>query len=88
MHLGDFALKRGDEQAHQDRDFLGRTAPVFRTERKKGEVFDAAFCAGFDDAAHRFHALGMARHARQEAFGGPASIAIHDDGNVTNWYAS
>ena len=42
----------------------------------------AAAGAGFDDGADRLDTLDVSGHARQEAFGRPAAIAVHDDGNV------
>src|SRR6185503_3548188 len=37
---------------------------------------------GLDRLAHRFHALAVAGHARQEALLRPAAVAVHDDRDV------
>src|SRR5690554_2818485 len=58
-------LQRAHEQLHQERDFLGRTAPVLGTEGEQGQVVDAAFHARADHRAHGLDAATVARDARQ-----------------------
>ena len=82
VQFDDLALQRQRKQIHQHRHFLFRAPPVFRAESKQGEVVDTLFGARLDDFAHGFHAAFVPRNARQKAFFRPASIAVHDDGNV------
>jgi hypothetical protein len=81
--LVDFLLQRLDEQLHQQADLLLRAPPVLRTESEQGQIFDAALEAGAHRFTHHFDALGVAGKARHEALPCPATIAIHDDGDVT-----
>ena len=83
VQLADLALQRGDEQAHQERHFVVRTAPVFRTEGEQRQVFDALPGARLDGRAHRVDTARMARHARQAPLGGPTAVAIHDDRDMS-----
>ena len=46
VQLRDFLLERADEQLHQERDFVGRPAPVLAAEREQRQVLDAALDAG------------------------------------------
>nr|GEU28237.1 hypothetical protein [Tanacetum cinerariifolium] len=82
VHLGHFALERRHEQAHQQRHLFFGAAPVFRAEGKQGQVFDAAIDARLDHLADGFHPFDVPCHARQEAFGGPAAVAIHNHGDM------
>ncbi len=82
LQLADFTLKRLHEQAHQQRDLFGRTAPVLGTEREQRQVTHARAPAGLDHAPDGLHALGMPGSARQQAPRRPATVAIHDDGDV------
>src|SRR5690242_11871657 len=70
------------EELHQECDLVRRPAPIFATERKQGEIFNAAVHARPDRSANRFDAALVASHAWQESFFCPPSVAIHDDGNV------
>ena len=72
VQLGDFLLQRAQEQLHQDRHFVGRTAPVLAGEREQRQVFDAALDAGAHGRAHGFDALAMAGDARQHAAASPS----------------
>jgi hypothetical protein len=85
MHFRDFAFQRGDEQAHQQRHFVCRTAPVLRAEREQGQIFDTALNAGFHDIPYCFDAFSMPRHTRHETLGRPATVAIHDDGDMAGY---
>ncbi len=79
MEPTDLALQRTDEQVHQKGHFLHRPAPVFRRKGEQGQVADVARNAGLDQRTHRLDATLVAGDTRQEAFLGPASVAIHDD---------
>ena len=64
VQLFRFPLQRQHEQLLQHRHFLGRSAPVLRTEREQGEVLDAPRRAGFDHFAHDLHAAFVTGRAR------------------------
>ena len=76
-------LERAHEQLHQERDFVGRTAPVLAAEGEQtsGTRRRARCSAGH--LAHRLEPAPMTGHARQEALLRPAAVAVHDDGDVT-----
>jgi len=82
MQLAHFAAQRRHEQLHEEGDFLGRAAPVLGTEGEQGQVADATACRSFDRGAHGIKATAVPGHARQVTLGGPAAVAVHDDGNV------
>ena len=70
------------EQTHQRPHFLRRAFPVLRREGEQGEVLQADVAGLAHDLAHRVHAGDMAGLARQVALLRPASVAVHDDGDV------
>lgn len=83
VQLADLAFERGDEKAHQERHFVGRTAPVLGTEREQRDEFDAAARAAFDGRANRVDAARVTGDARQAPLRRPTAIAVHDDRDVT-----
>ena len=70
------------EDGHQAVDFVGGAAPVFGGEGVEGDYGDAAFSEGGDDAADVGDATAVAVGAGPGAPGGPASVAVHNDGDV------
>src|SRR5258705_3205548 len=80
--LGQLRVDRPLEQAHEHRDLVGRAAPVLGRERVEGQVAEAQRRGGANDRASRLHALVVSGHARQAAMGRPASVAVHDDGDM------
>jgi hypothetical protein len=70
------------EQDEQRGDFAERTAPIIGGERVESESANAEAGGGADDAANGFDSGAMAFGANQAASGGPASIAIEEDGDV------
>src|SRR5690606_9508927 len=74
------------QQAQQVADLGGRTRPVLRAEREDGEIGDAEFARGADGLAQRLDAPPVSFRPRQAARGGPAAVAIHDDGDVPRAY--
>src|SRR5204863_3623581 len=56
--------------------------PVLRRERVEGEEAQPRRIGGADDRAGGLDTLAVAGHARQPALGGPAPVAVHDDGDV------
>ena len=82
VQLAHFLFKSPDKQLHKERYFFGGAPPVLTAEREQRQIFDAEPVTGAHRAAHRLDPALMAGDARQEALLGPASIAIHDDGDV------
>ena len=56
--------------------------PVLDGERIQRQHAEAETRGGLDGVAHGIDARAMAFHARQVALGGPAAVAVHDDGDV------
>src|SRR6185437_3127976 len=82
VELLHFLLEGAQEELHEERDLLGRTAPVLAREREQREVLDAALDARLHGLAHRLHAALVPGDARQEAALRPAPVAVHDDRHV------
>ena len=82
LHVFDFFFKVLNEQAHEGGDLVVGAAPVFGAEGEQGEVRYAFVQTGLDQIRHQARAFDVADGARHEALFRPASIAIHDDGDV------
>jgi hypothetical protein len=80
--LGQFVAEEAFEEAHQGVDFGLGPLPVLDGEGVKGEVLNAELAGGLDDVAHRFSARAMALDADHVLGLCPASVAVHDDGDV------
>ena len=63
-------------------DFGGGPLPVRGREREESEGVNAEMRRAADDAAGGLGAGAMAGGARQGAGGGPAAVAVADDGDV------
>ena len=70
------------QQAHQVDDLFGRPRPVLGAEAVDGEDLDAEIARGPHGLAQRLDAAPVALAPRQAARGGPAPIAVHDDGDM------
>ena len=70
------------QQHHQRVDFGARPLPVLDRERVERQDVDAEPRRGLDDVADRVDAGAVAFDARQVALRRPASVAVHDDGDV------
>ncbi len=75
-----------DEESHQGIDLAGGSFPVLLTEGVQGQRSDPDSRTVFDDSSRRCHPGSMALEARLLALGRPATIAVHDDGDV-RWYS-
>lgn len=86
--VSDTPISFGDqitsEEPHQQRYFAGRTRPVVGGESVQRQHPDPAVGCGLDDLAYDASAGNMARCARTAPRIGPASIAIHNDGDVNS----
>jgi hypothetical protein len=82
-----FVVQGFQETVHEHGNFVARAFPVFAREREQGQHFDAAPRAVLDGLLHGLHAHAMARRARQGALGGPATVAVHDHGDVARHLA-
>src|SRR5712664_488366 len=87
MQLLHLVRKRCLEQLHQERDLVGRTAPVFGAEGEQRQVLDAALGAGAHRGAHRLDTAAVAGDARQVLALGPATVAVHDDRDMARYRA-
>jgi hypothetical protein len=68
---------------HQERDFVGRTPPILAAEREQGEVLHAQDAARFDHLAYGLDPALVTRDTRQKTLFGPASVTVHDHGDMT-----
>ncbi len=83
VERGNFGLQVAAQQAHQKVDFaLGALLPVFFGKSVKGERGDANACGGFHRGPHCRHSGAMTRNARHVATASPASIAVHNNGDM------
>src|SRR5271170_5854202 len=80
--FGELGFDGAAQQAGEVGDLGGGAAPVLAAEGIEREPADALAYGGFDRAAHGFSAFPVAGDPRQVAGGGPASVAVHDDGDV------
>src|SRR6056297_651106 len=79
VELVNFTIQRPPEQAHQTRDFVARTAPVFAGKRIDGQNRNATLAHGPNDLACNLGAGLVAIGARLAPPGGPPAVAVHDD---------
>lgn len=70
------------EQDEQRGDFPERASPIIGGESVESESADAESGGGADDAADGFDSGAMTFGANQAASGGPASIAVEENGDV------
>src|SRR5690606_36880534 len=70
------------EHLHEDVDFVLGTTPVFDGKRVERDVANAEIAGDADDFFHGIGTFAVAFDAGQSAFARPASIAIHNDGDV------
>ena len=82
-HAAQLFLEEPLQQGHQGRDFRFGTLPILGGEGVEGEKLHPKVIAGFDAAGHRIGPGPVALDALPALLLGPASVAIHDDGNVT-----
>src|SRR6266403_771559 len=82
IQLRGFALEIMDEIFHQGIYFVLWTVPVLDRKSIERQVFDAEFAGGADDDAGGFSASAVALNAGQVFLACPATVSIHDDGDV------
>ena len=82
VHVVHFLLQVGHEQAHEAGNFFLGALPVFCAEGEQAQVRHTQFGAGLDDVTHLLGPSSMPQRCRHEAVLGPATVAIHDDGDV------
>ena len=78
----DFIFERGKHQSHQGRNLIGRTVPVLRREGIKRKILHTEADTLSRDAAHGLHSSLMAEGTFTSPLRSPASVAIHNNGNV------
>ena len=69
-------------EPHEEAHLPHAAPPVFRGEGVSGEVGDAEFEAGIDNAEQHRLAAFVPFRARQPAFLRPPAVAVHDQGDV------
>jgi hypothetical protein len=69
-------------EAHEELDLLGGAVPVLGGEGEDREPLDPQAEGAVDHVEQRLLAGGVAGGAGQAAGGGPATVAVHDDGDV------
>ena len=70
------------QNRHESSDFVGRTAPVLGGKGVESNNGHAALAQPADHSPDVGNAFTVASMAREAALCGPASVAVHDDGNV------
>jgi hypothetical protein len=70
------------QEAHQEIDFRFRAAPVFHGEGVESESGDIESGASFDYGSRGLDAGAMTRNSRQVTALRPASVAVHNYGDV------
>lgn len=80
--LGSFLLEEVGKVFHEHGDFVFGTNPVFHREGVESQPGDVELATGFDNGADGVYPIAMAFDARKAALFCPATVAIHDDGNV------
>src|SRR5512143_4051658 len=68
---------------HQRLHLTGGTLPILRGKRVEGQDLNLQLAASLDNFAHGFHPFTVAVDTFQATGTRPASIAIHDDGNMS-----
>src|SRR5690606_470826 len=74
---------KSSQQAEDEADFFLGAAPVLGREAEHGQVANAIADAQLDEAPQRLHALDVPLGARTAARLRPASVAIHDDADMS-----
>ena len=78
-----FRLQIAAQQAHQEIDFAaGTLLPVLFRKRVQGQPGNPDARSGLDRRAHGCDSGAVSGHARQVAAFRPATVAVHDDGDV------
>ena len=70
------------QKLHEQGHFVRRSQPVLRRKSVQGQRTHTDLARGPHHLAHRHRAPAMALDARQSTLLGPATIPVHDDGNV------
>ena len=78
----DYALA---EELHQGIDLCGGASPVFGRESIKRQVANPVTGRGLDCPAHGLHTPDMTFETLQPVLRGPASVAVHDNGDVSRY---
>ena len=82
FHLIDGFVQILFKQRHNRLHLVCRTFPVFRGKRVDCQILDTEILAVGRNAAERLRACRVAHFARQPALFCPASVAVHDDGDM------
>ena len=86
LHIPQGFLQIPAQQLHNARHFLRRTLPVLRGEGVYRQILHTQCAAVIGNAPEGFGPRGVTGGAGQTPLFRPASIAIHDDGNVPGWF--
>ena len=78
----EFAAQVLLEQVHQRPDLVAGPLPVLGRESVEGQHLEAEFSARLDHVPHRRRTFTMALDPHPAALLSPATVAVHDDGNV------
>ena len=80
---GDFGFQIAAQQAHQEIYFAaGTLLPVLFRKRIQRQPGNPNARRGFHRGAHGRYSGAVSGHARQVATARPATVAVHDDGDV------
>ena len=82
VQVGEITPDKAAHEAEQVMDLLSRARPVLGGEAEQGEMRDAKLECGLDRPPDALDTLAMALRAWEPPLPGPASVAIHDDGDV------
>src|SRR5262249_21244950 len=70
------------QEHHEEIKLVLRALPVFDAEAVEGQLLQSEAATLFDHRANALHAAAMAFHPRQSLAPRPATVAVHDDGDV------
>src|SRR5437870_5217165 len=82
VQLRGFTLEIMEEVFHQRIDFLLWPIPILDRKSIEREVFYSEFAGGADDDTGGFGASAVTLNARQMAPACPATVSIHNDGDM------
>ncbi len=82
VQLTNFVFQEPRQILHQSIDFVLRPIPIFHGKGVKRQIFDPGFTGRANNSANGFDAIAMAFNAWKMAGFGPATVPVHDDGDV------
>ena len=82
VHLPFFLVEILGKEAHEEIDLIMRPLPVFRGKRIDRQNFQLQIDRCIQNIMQRIHTRAMTDRAQEALPLRPASVAVHDDGNM------